>query len=390
MGWTRASDLRAQVHKWWTRGELPAALVTGQALFPWRLSLRTPTSAQMTERFDEVRAWIAELREMPHCRIEMREFRHRLFGANAVPAQVWIDTEEQALALAGKAADARRLRELAGLISERQPLLLAWLSRKPLLALELAPHWPRLLDFVSWLQVHPRPGVYLRQVDLPGVHSKFVEGHRGVLAELLDIALPAEAIASQVSGASRFAERYGFRSKPQRLRFRVLDPRHGLLPGESSQDITVDAQAFSRLQTSLSRVFITENEINFLAFPALADSMVVFGAGYGFDVLAQAQWLERCRIHYWGDIDTHGFAILNQLRGRFAHAQSFLMDRATLLAFEAQWGEEDAPISHDLPRLLAHEQALYDDLRDNRLAQRLRLEQERIGFGWVEAALAAR
>jgi len=42
-----------------------------------------------------------------------------------------------------------------------------------------------------------------------------------------------------------------------------------------------------------------------------------------------------------------------------------------------------------LPRLNVEECALYDDLRDNRLRPNLRLEQERIGFGWVETALAA-
>jgi hypothetical protein len=41
----------------------------------------------------------------------------------------------------------------------------------------------------------------------------------------------------------------------------------------------------------------------------------------------------------------------------------------------------------DLPRLNREEQALYDDLRDNRLRKNLRLEQEKVGFGWVEAAL---
>ena len=63
------------------------------------------------------------------------------------------------------------------------------------------------------------------------------------------------------------------------------------------------------------RVFITENETNFLAFPPAADAMVVFGAGYGWEALARASWLHRCQLHYWGDIDTHGFAILDQLRG---------------------------------------------------------------------------
>ncbi|MDO9425111.1 MAG: DUF2220 domain-containing protein [Methylobacter sp.] len=106
-------------------------------------------------------------------------------------------------------------------------------------------------------------------------------------------------------------------------------------------------------------------------------------------MLRKADWLSRCRIHYWGDIDTHGFAILDQLRSRFDPVQSFLMDRATLLAFESQWGEEEKQTLRDLPRLNPAEMALYNDLRDNRIGKNLRLEQERIGFGWMESALSA-
>ena len=65
------------------------------------------------------------------------------------------------------------------------------------------------------------------------------------------------------------------------------------------------------------------------------------------------------------------------------------MDRATLLAFKAQWGVEENQTRRDLPRLNVEERALYNELRDNRLSPNLRLEQERIGFGWVETALAA-
>lgn len=117
--------------------------------------------------------------------------------------------------------------------------------------------------------------------------------------------------------------------------------------------------------------------------------MVIFGAGYGFEMLSKAEWLSRCHIHYWGDIDTHGFAILDQLRRRFDHVQSFLMDRATLLAFESQWGEEEKQALRDLSRLNPAEMGLYDDLRDNRIGKNLRLEQERIGFGWIESVLSA-
>lgn len=385
--WTLPADLRTQVVKLWERGELLTGLVTGEPLFPKRLVLKCPTSAEMASCFDEVRTWIAELRSIPHCRVEMREFKHRLFGANAVPDEAWIDSLEDALALIGKRQDAARFTALIDATRKRQPQLLAWLAKRPMRALELSNDWDRLLAIVAWRAAHPRHVIYLRQIDIPGVHSKFIEAHRGVLAELLNIVLPPEMIDQAASGISQFAKRYGFRDKPARIRFRVLDPEHALLPGPLLQDITLDADSFALLDTHVSRVFITENEINFLAFPPVKDSLVIFGAGYGFEMLSKAEWLSRCRIHYWGDIDTHGFAILDQLRCRFEHVQSFLMDRATLLAFESQWGEEDIQTLRDLPRLHPEEMALYDDLRDNRLGKKLRLEQERVGFGWIESAL---
>ncbi len=389
MIWTRPVDLRAQLQKMWLRGDLLASLVSGESLFPLRLALKCPTSAEMAERFDEVRSWISELRATSGCRVTLREFKHRVFGANTVPHEVWIDTLDDALGLIGKRRDATRFIALLDATRQRQPQLLNWLARRPLRALELSDEWSRLLDIVAWLNAHPRPGIYLRQVDIAGVHSKFIEAHRGVLAELADLVLPPETIDLSASGTSQFARRYGFRDKPLRIRFRLLDTAHApwaAVP-EQDPDITLDADSFARLNPGVSRVFITENEINFLAFPQVKDSLVIFGAGYGFDMLATTPWLARCQIHYWGDIDTHGFAILDQLRARIKHVESFLMDRATLLAFEPQWGEEDMQTLRDLPRLKPQEQALYDDLRDNRLRKNLRLEQERIGFNWVALSL---
>ncbi|MDO9141790.1 MAG: DUF2220 family protein [Methylobacter sp.] len=385
--WTSPADLRAQLQKSWERGEVLAGLVSDTPLFPKRLTLKTPTSNEMIDRFDEVRVWSAELRKMPHCRVDMREFKHRLFGNNALPQAVWIDTLEDALVLLGKRQEAARFTALVELTRQRQPLLLDWLAKRPLNALALFDVWSRLLDIVAWLEQHPRPGVYLRQVDIAGVHSKFIEAHRGVLTEWLDRVLPPDAVDFSASGVSQFCQRYGFRDKPLRIRFRLLDPACALLPGETVQDMMLDAESFSQLDPNVTRVFITENEINFLAFPPFKRSLVIFGAGYGFDNLSQAQWLARCTVHYWGDIDTHGFAILDQLRSQFEHVQSLLMDRETLLAFTAHWGEEEKQTLRDLPRLNAEEAALYDDLRDNRLGKKLRLEQEKIGFGWLEAAL---
>ncbi len=352
--------------------------------FPLRLKLAAPSSADLATRFADVRVWAADLRHNAvHYRIEERDLRHREVGVQTLPDSVWLDSLETAIALAGKAKDAKRFAALVANTRDHQPALLPWLAKRPLAALTLSAEWPRLLAVVTWLQAHPRPGVYLRQVDIAGVDSKFIEAHRSVLAELLDIALPCEAIEPSAMGAAQFARRYGLLDKPLRIRFRLLDA-----PGAYGSDISVTQSAFEQLAPQVSHVFITENEVNFLAFPPVAGSMVIFGAGYGFEVLASAPWLHRCAVHYWGDIDTHGFAILDQLRATLPHAQSLLMDRATLLAHADHWGEEPQPLTRNLPRLTAEEGVLFDDLRNNRLRPRLRLEQERVGFGWVQQALA--
>jgi len=383
--WSSSADLKAQVLRLWDRDQL----IGGE--YPLRLTLRGPNSAALSERFDEVRAWVADLQQgsSKGYRLVLREVRHRVIGSNSLPTEAWVDTQDDALRLTGKLREGRAFAELMSFTRQQQPGLIPWLQCQPRRALALAGDWPRLLAIVAWVQAHPRPGLYLRQVDLPGVHSKFIEAQRGVLAELLDLVLPGDAVDTAARGAGQFAARYGFRDKPLRVRLRFLDPQHSAWVPGTDADYTLSAPGFLRLNPPVRRVFITENEINFLSFPPVADSLVVFGAGYGFDALAQAAWLDQRTLHYWGDIDTHGFAILNQLRAHFPHALSFLMDRDTLLAHEDQWGPEPQPTQRDLPLLNPDERRLYDDLRWRRLRDEpLRLEQERIGYGRVQQTVA--
>lgn len=383
MTWTGPKELKAQLARLWEHGELLRDAVTGHVRFPLRMFLKSPNSADITDRFNEVREWAAELAATNSVRVEWQELRHRVQGAQKLPACVWVETIEDALIWLGKRKDWERFSAQVSITRETHPVLLPWLEKRPLQALELSVEWPRLLAVVTWLVEHPRPGIYLRQVDLPGVHSKFIEIHRGVLAELLDLALPVNAVDSDKTGISQFSARYGFLEKPTRIRFRVLDPTIQVVPGSASPDVTLDADSFSRLDLDVERLFITENETNFLAFPPVRNAIVIFGAGYGWDALARSHWLKNRSIHYWGDIDTHGYGILDQLRSHFDHVVSFLMDRATLDAHAAIWGSEDKPLRVDLHRLTAEERALYDDLRDNRIRPGLRLEQEHIGFQWL-------
>ena len=190
--------------------------------------------------------------------------------------------------------------------------------------------------------------------------------------------LPADAISAGALGVRQFEARYGLLNKPPMIRFRMLDPEH-FIGGLS--DLTVPVTQFAALHSRVERVFVTENEVNALAFPLVRAGMVVFGGGYGIDRLGLAEWLRGRELLYWGDIDTHGFAILDRLRASLPHARSILMDEATLHAHRHLWGAEemDKRFSGELDRLSVAEQQLFVQLRDDRHGERLRLEQERIG-----------
>jgi hypothetical protein len=142
----------------------------------------------------------------------------------------------------------------------------------------------------------------------------------------------------------------------------------------------VTTDEFCRLDLAVDRVFITENDINGLAFPQFKNAIVIFGRGYCFDYLAQAHWLQNKDIWYWGDIDTHGFAILSQFRKYFPQTQSLLMERETLLSHYAYWVTENRQTLVDLSNLTIEEARLFDDLRYNRIGKAIRLEQEYVSY----------
>jgi hypothetical protein len=387
VNWSSTKDLKAKLMRVWQRGDLLREALTDNHLFPLRLPLKTPDSTDLSSRFDVVRSWAAELTADRVLRLELREVQHRVQGAQRLPTSAWIDSLEAALTWINKHGEWNRFLRLVQITRHSLPGLLPWLEKHPLEALELADDWPRLLLVVAWLIDNPRPNIYLRQVDLPGLHTKFIEAHRGVLTELLDLVLPSEVVDDTKSGSRQFVARYGFLDKPVLIRFRVLDPEIMWGLGPLCPDMALDAESFSRLSISAQRVFVTENEINFLAFPRVSGSIVIFGAGYGWEALARCRWLHQCSIHYWGDIDTHGFAILDRLRAHFDHANSFLMDRETLDKHRVFWGVEDSPLRADLFRLTQEERTLYHTLRDNSIRSGLRLEQEYISFAWLNQRL---
>ncbi|XAS73411.1 Wadjet anti-phage system protein JetD domain-containing protein [Micrococcaceae bacterium Sec5.1] len=414
--WTTLAGLRSLSATAWDRGQLLREALEPTDLYPRRRALKRPSATELRDDYAAAREWAAELFAAagPYS-LETVDVGRTTIGSNQLPAVAVFDSVEDEVAFVGKSRELGRFRSLASSLVALDPALKAWALKRPLALLELGDAALTAARVALWLGDHPSPGVYVRQLSLPGVHTKFIETHRrtideivGALVhaevwdtptvealddELLEVAESSAADDSLLgrsaarTPAARFAERHGFLHQPEQVRFRVLDSAIPLLG--DARDITVTASAFESFRLPVSRVIITENLVNFLALPERPDTLAIFGAGYGFSSVRDAAWLHDCEVLYWGDLDTHGFRILDQLRSVHPHVSSVLMDEETLLAHRDAWSVEATPSRAVLSRLTPEEARVYEGLRAGSYGDRVRLEQELIGWEWALRRLAA-
>ncbi len=187
------------------------------------------------------------------------------------------------------------------------------------------------------------------------------------------------------STATGFLAGLGLSSKPSLVRLRPA-PSLGF-PAELTE-LAVRCEELAQLSVKPRVAVVIENEISYLSIDVPDDGVVIWGKGFDVDNVGRLPWLADTDVLYWGDIDTHGFAILDRLRAWLPRARSVLMDRDTLLAHRDRWVTEDRPANSALTRLTPDEQDLYSDLVGDGLGERVRLEQERIDWRWVEQRLA--
>jgi hypothetical protein len=293
--WTTPSELRLQLERRWKSGDL----LRGELAFPLQLSLRAPDAKALRDEFEAVRDWIRALESGSKAAVGLgydivwTEINHRQLGRNRFPKAVVFEQRIDALAALRVEKQVRRFERAAQVTSDSFAELAPWVSQRPFSLLEHEAEWPRILKVLHWMKEHPRPGVYLRQLEIPGVDTKFIEANKSLLAELLDLILPADAIHSDAHPLRQFEQRYGLSAKPALVRFRCLDPSLQLGPLD---DVSTPAAQFAQLRLPIANVFVTENEINGLAFPQCPRSIVVFGLGYGLTRLAEIPWLHETDV----------------------------------------------------------------------------------------------
>ncbi|MCP4407687.1 MAG: hypothetical protein GY807_07980 [Gammaproteobacteria bacterium] len=391
------NEIKARALRLWNSGRVLRAFLGSDEVFPLMLPAGRPTAAQLLGNFSKVQGWKADLEAGCKCRldygyrIEYIEINHQKLGRQRLPKRVIFDAVDDLVAYLRKRTELTRFACLAKTIRHEQPALAYWIERYPMRVLKHDQDWSRLMSVVAFFKANPMPNRYLRELDIPGLDTKFIEQRKGLIAELLDAVLPAEAFVPGIAGLAShgFERRYGLKYDEATIRFRWLDT--GIMQYYAGQDdLSVPLSRFLKLNPPCRRVFITENKINGLSFPQMPESMIVFGLGYGVSSLKNVEWLHSKEIYYWGDIDTHGFSMLSQLRGYFSGVKSLLMDRNTLERFQGAWVQEQETkrFIGEPENLSDSERQLYHLLRDNRLGERIRLEQERIVFEYLTQRLS--
>ncbi|MFN3792494.1 Wadjet anti-phage system protein JetD domain-containing protein [Massilia sp.] len=361
----------------WLRGnELDA--------FPLEINVAPPSEKEAMADLGAVKAWVADWRRITQG-LEWRERQWRVIGAQNLPDRIIIDNVEQLAGWASRAGEWKRVQHRYQAIASRWPQCQMAASRAyDALATYSEADFNRLLALLSWLDRNRSSGLYHRQIPLVGMDTKWMEARKPLITSLV----------SSITGAEGgdFYATCGLLMPPNLVRFRILDPSiRAALFGMG--DLTVPVEEFARACLPVKTVFIVENVVTGLACADLPGAIVIMGRGYAVEFLSDCLWLREVNIFYWGDIDTHGFAILSRVRGRLPHVRSILMDDATRMYQLSQnlSGVEESPSPDLAPANLTEDEARLNALlrRDNGTAYRFEQEQIEWTMAWQQLVRCA-
>ena len=322
-----------------------------------KVTLQPPTQKAAEQDFGRVREFVAAWDGNPCVEWAERNWSRSGLGRQRIPVQLGLDMD-QIVAMAGRG------REIAGL--RAAVARLAAVTEDPAFGVNVVKtvkQWrhadpERLARVCEWALAHPGNDRPLRQWDVPGVDTKFIERNLGAVKAL--VGAPAAAI------------------RAVRVAIKLLDPAlqpvGGSLP-TYLRELEVSAAAAAKMFHGHVNVVLVENQATFWELPPAAPGsnvVAVWGRGYSAgEILAALPWPGTVVV--WGDMDADGFAIVNEIRSRNPQALTACMDLGTWEEFaQFRVDTDGASASRVLPHLTEEERIAF------RAVGTRRVEQERI------------
>lgn len=360
--------------------------LAGRGTWPLDVSLGAPMEKEVVDDPGAVRDWIAAWsawKGPADIAWESRQWPR--LGRQRLPTSLRVSSPEAVAAIVGEStpwsmASERYRRMIACWPVLAQGSVLT--AKFDMLADYATEDFERLVSLLAWLEKNPASNLYLRQLPVPGLDTKWIGQRTRVVADLVRVLVGGY-------DESDFLRLCGLRKPPDRIRIRLLCSELRMKVG-GLRDLEAPVDELASLPLASPMCLIVENLETGLAMPDLSGVVCIMKLGNAVSLLDQLPWLRDARIVYWGDIDTHGFAILDRARKIFPQLQSMLMDEATLLAHKALCGRELVQCQDiELSNLSREEARVYSGLRSGAWGEKLRLEQERLPWATALAELKA-
>lgn len=330
------------------------------------------TMAEFHKELEDIRSLSKEVKGYGYT-IEWKTIKTKLLGTQDLPSRITFETADDYDRFLQKKKEVADFRKDVARISEKFPKLQHWIEKYPQKVIENSGDWDDIGKVLDFFSKNPQPQLYIRELPIE-VHTKFIEQHKIVIGELLNIVIEDYVNMNE----KEFEKRYNLRYDEPLVRIRLLDGTLATKFFNGMDDITIPVSQFLKLQIPITQAFVVENKVNFLTFPSVANSIVIWGRGYGVASIKDSELLKNIDLIYWGDIDAQGFEILSQFRSYFAHVKSMLMDSITFDKYFENDSGTPSKVNVEL-NLSVEEYELYKYIKTNNY----RLEQEKIPHNYV-------
>lgn len=367
-------EIRNQALKWWK--SFLQSYLKRENIFPKTIDrIGKISSSSVREKINQLQFQLEELQNNSKEKlgygyvINRENVNFRRTGIHSLPQSITFESAEDYIDFIGKRKDWNIFLKSSNLIHQEAPQLSEWVFNNPLSVIENNKIWTDLIKVCNYFLLNPKPDLYIRQLPID-LHTKFVEQNDGIIKSLLDYLIPEYRRAEFEKSLSK---RYYLKYDEPTIRIRILDKE--LLINNLS-DLRMPLTDFENLNFNCCNILIAENKMNFLCLPELPSTIAIWsGGGFMISYLRDIKWLNKKNIFYWGDLDTHGFVILHQMRSYFSHTKSVMMDINTFELFKGEGLVSGEIVNIEiLSTLNTSEMETFIFLKENNL----RLEQEKI------------
>jgi hypothetical protein len=377
-------EIKAQALKWWK--PFLQSHLQNETFFPKTIDrIGKITSSAVREKITELQTQLNELYSNSKEKlgygyiINKADVNFRRTGSHTLPQSITFESAEDYIEFIGKKKDWNAFLKSSSLIQQQITQLNKWIVMNPLLVIENDKKWENLLKVCKYFLANPKPDLYIRQLPID-LHTKFIEQNEAVLKSLLDYLIPEHIKDAR---EKQLSKRYHLRFDEPTIRVRILDK--SLLITNLSE-VGLPLSDFGKLSIECINILLTENKMNFLTLPEMPSTVAIWsGGGFMISHLKNMDWLKTKNIFYWGDLDSHGFLILHQMRSYFPQTKAVMMDMKTFELFRGEGLVSGEKInSENLSTLTETELEVFRFLKTNNY----RLEQEKIRQEYADGILS--